>query len=643
MNVTHCPADSKQNFRPVPSENGHPRLNGAARPREPGWAWRDRFRELVALAFALFFNRRDASGRYRNKTEQLETYTDRNGKTRKLGPITTCKGVLMPNMVGAHYTVNGSPSHRRYIRGVLFIDPRTNTVKNAAVEIDCHLPKNVHPQTWIDRVYGNERAAIHWYKKLVAMGFRPLLLRTNDRGSYHLWIFFDRQVAAEVVFNFMRCLVADHQEAGLDKPPETFPKQPRVAPNAFGNWLRLPGRHHSHAYWARVYCPAEEPGGEDRWLDEMEAVGRLLAQQQDDPTPITSREWQSPPRTRSRPQRPRPSPKPFTLHDPPRNGSIRKKRKVPSEHSSKVLSSSSTAPPSLLCSLSSPTTPLSLTEVVGLYGDRDVSLAVARHLGLEVAELESGETHTGNITSPLPWRDDENPSARLLMDGTELVIHDHGEEGCQTYNLAQLAYARATNKPTEKGTVGPVMLLWRVRLLVEAGVLSLPAMPELPACPGDAPGNYRKVYDGFKLLWRCKQLVKEWRGKPTEFSQGFIVSWCGVSSPTASRARQWLAQRGVISIVGTHKGTCVYRPGYHRGPQGIPRRSQAELDRIRRNELNCVRRVAALVGYTGPELTWETKLSDRLLDLAARVRRSWKVTSVERSIVGSWVWDRPKS
>src|SRR5262249_47719384 len=263
----------------------------------------------------------------------------------------------------------------------------------------CHLPKNVHPQTWVDRVYGNERAAIYWFRKLTALGFRPLLLKTY-RGSYHLWVFFDRQVPAGQVYHFMRCLVSDYEEAGLEEPPEPYPKQPRIKPNGFGNWLRLPGRHHSHAYWARVYCPAEEPGGEDRWLDEMEAVERLLAQQQDDPTPITSRVWQSPPRTRSRPQRPRPSPKPVSLLDPPRNGSSRKNRKVPSDHSSKVLSSSSPAPLSLLCSLPSPTTPLSLTEVVGLYGDRDVSLAVARHLGLEVTELESGETHTGNITSP---------------------------------------------------------------------------------------------------------------------------------------------------------------------------------------------------------------------------------------------------
>jgi hypothetical protein len=238
------------------------------------------------------------------------------------------------------------------------------------------------------------------------------------------------------------------------------------------------------------------------------------------------------------------------------------------------------------------------------------------------------------------------PSAYLLLDpGKELCFYDHGvKKGLRTYGLPQLAYAQMFGKPPEKGKEGSTLILLAVRLLVGAGTLPFPPLTDFPPCPEDASESVRKVYDGFRCVWGLKQLVVEWRGKPTEFARDFAAHWCGVTPITAHRARQRLTEQGVLSIVGKHRGrTCVYLPGCHRAHQGNPGRSQEELDRIRRNELRCVRRVAALVGYDGPELTWETKLSDRLLDLAARVRRSWKVTSVERSIVGSWVWDRPKS
>src|SRR5262249_48951938 len=64
--------------------------------------------------------------------------------------------------------------------------------------------------------------------------------------------------------------IADYATYGLTAPPETFPKQPRIRPGKYGNWLRLPGRHHTRDHWSRVW------DGE-RWLDGADAVSYILA------------------------------------------------------------------------------------------------------------------------------------------------------------------------------------------------------------------------------------------------------------------------------------------------------------------------------------------------------------------------------
>jgi hypothetical protein len=61
------------------------------------------------------------------------------------------------------------------------------------------------------------------------------------------------RVPAERLYHFLRGLVADHGRLGMAAPPELFPKQPRLRPRpdgspGFGNWLRLPGRHHTRDF-----------------------------------------------------------------------------------------------------------------------------------------------------------------------------------------------------------------------------------------------------------------------------------------------------------------------------------------------------------------------------------------------------------
>jgi hypothetical protein len=76
-------------------------------------------------------------------------------------------------------------------------------------------------------------------------------------------------VATPRLYAWLQRLTDDYRALGLTARPETFPKQERIPPGKFGNWLRLPGRHHTRDHWSRVWKGRE-------WLAGAEAVEELL-------------------------------------------------------------------------------------------------------------------------------------------------------------------------------------------------------------------------------------------------------------------------------------------------------------------------------------------------------------------------------
>jgi hypothetical protein len=127
----------------------------------------------------------------------------------------------------------------------------------------------------------NLRAVLAWYDQLRARGFWPLLWDSNGKGGFHLDVLLSAPIATPRLFHFLRRLVRDHARYGLPVAPETFPKQERLRPTPdgrgrYGNWCRLPGRHHTRDHWSRVW-----DGG--RWLDGAEAVSFILALAGDPP------------------------------------------------------------------------------------------------------------------------------------------------------------------------------------------------------------------------------------------------------------------------------------------------------------------------------------------------------------------------
>jgi hypothetical protein len=115
----------------------------------------------------------------------------------------------------------------------------------------------------------NWRAAEQWYLRLTSQGFHVLLTDSNGKGGYHLRVMLDRPVPTARVYPFAQGVVSGYAAFGFGDAPETFPKQAALRGKKMGNWMRLPGRHHTRDHWTRVW------DGE-RWLAGAAAVEFVL-------------------------------------------------------------------------------------------------------------------------------------------------------------------------------------------------------------------------------------------------------------------------------------------------------------------------------------------------------------------------------
>lgn len=77
--------------------------------------------------------------------------------------------------------------------------------------------------------------AITLWESLYSAGIVSFIERSRSKG-YHVWIFADRPVSAEVMRNAQ---LAAHQVAEM-RPIEVNPKQTNVSANKYGNYVRLP-------------------------------------------------------------------------------------------------------------------------------------------------------------------------------------------------------------------------------------------------------------------------------------------------------------------------------------------------------------------------------------------------------------------
>lgn len=202
--------------------------------------WRAAKSELTDWTMAHLVNRFDARG----------GYYSRNGETRRTTRKNSDKGWRPHNIALLLHFAATLPIH---IIGLHSTSPE-NTSRWLAIDIDAHRGEDP-----ID----NLRIAIEIGRRLGEFGLTAHLLNSDGRGGIHIFVIFDKPIAATLVF-------ALGQRVSNGFAVETYPRQPKIALGGYGNWLRLPGRHHTRDHWTRYWS------GES-WLDAKGTVNAILA------------------------------------------------------------------------------------------------------------------------------------------------------------------------------------------------------------------------------------------------------------------------------------------------------------------------------------------------------------------------------
>ncbi len=150
--------------------------------------------------------------------------------------------------------------------GGMYTTSKANTSRWAAIDIDRHCDES--------DAEANETFVLDIAKRASELGFEAIVEDSNGSGGFHIWILFAEPRPTVEVFAFAKWLIRDWKEHRISGKPETFPKQAvTTAKQPYGNWLRVPGRHHTRDHWSRIYDITSE-----RWLEGTEAIQAILKQ-----------------------------------------------------------------------------------------------------------------------------------------------------------------------------------------------------------------------------------------------------------------------------------------------------------------------------------------------------------------------------
>jgi hypothetical protein len=230
-------------------------------------AWGARANELAHWAWHRLVNRTDCRGAYRPLADRGKVYLKADGTEGRLGAVYTSKLGLNIPILGRHFRA-AVPEH---LAGAHSTSPDNRSLW-AAVDVDQHGETSTPAKV-------NWAAALAWYERLCLLDSDPLLIDSNSCGGFHIWTLFSEPVPTERVHAFLQWLTRDHTAYGLPVRPETFPKQARIKTGGFGNWLRLPGLHHSRPHWSKVWNGSV-------WLAGDAAIDYLLGCHGDPPSII---------------------------------------------------------------------------------------------------------------------------------------------------------------------------------------------------------------------------------------------------------------------------------------------------------------------------------------------------------------------
>jgi hypothetical protein len=221
--------------------------------------WSERAEELAAWAMTHLVNRTDVWGRYVRRrgddTTQVVTIPFRDERGKVFLDHDSLRKHFRTRQPGGQLGIHSASSDL--------------TSRWLTIDIDLHDPDEIGAVT----AAGNLFAVRGWRDALAAQGLDPLLMDSNGIGGFHLMVVFAEPMSTRSVNEFGSKLVSDFERRGLDRKPEIFPDKPTW--DHYGDWLRLPGRHHTRPHYTRVWN--DEPGAESQWLVGLEAIDRILA------------------------------------------------------------------------------------------------------------------------------------------------------------------------------------------------------------------------------------------------------------------------------------------------------------------------------------------------------------------------------
>lgn len=228
-----------------------------------GEEWRLRAHEMAEWAWNRMVNRKDVWGQY--------TSPPRGSKKSYAALTLPQKKMRGQDMVSLDKLERHFGSLKRHHLIGLHSQSSDHTCKWFAIDIDLH---DCDDRIREDVARRNYAAATGWWEVLQLKGYDPLLLDSNGRGGFHLLVLFAEPAPLTDVYHFAEELTADWEKRNLDNPPETFPKSDKVNDEKLGAWLRLPGMHHTHDHFTRVWCGDEWL--DDPWLSGDAAIDAIL-------------------------------------------------------------------------------------------------------------------------------------------------------------------------------------------------------------------------------------------------------------------------------------------------------------------------------------------------------------------------------
>jgi len=225
--------------------------------------WRKQSVQLADWTMLRLVNRTDVWGRYLKKQHRTNKAGEKNNAVTAPFSAERGKVFLKTSSLEKHFKAKDGG-------GVLGIHStsRDGSSRWFGIDIDLHDDDDLS----VTRE-GNFVAARAWWQRLVDAGFDPLFMDSNGRGGYHIWTIFEHPMITRTVRRFANELVSDFSQRGLDVAPDLFPKAYRDG--HYGSWLRLPGRHHTHLHYHRVWND-ELWDEENRWLEGHDAIDRIL-------------------------------------------------------------------------------------------------------------------------------------------------------------------------------------------------------------------------------------------------------------------------------------------------------------------------------------------------------------------------------